>query len=147
MDTVVDQLGETFPELRRDPDVIKDIIDGEETQFLKTLNRGRKLLDRTISKLDQGKKVLHGDLAWRLYDTYGFPVDLTQLMAEERGLSVDMEGYEVRRDRRTSCRTSLQSRFTALVRRFPNRRPSLPARVCPAQLRTESLLTCTQSRS
>ena len=69
-----------------------DTINEEETQFLKTLARGRKLFDRTASKLT-GKHI-PGDVAWRLYDTYGFPVDLTQLMAEERGLTVDMEMYE-----------------------------------------------------
>ena len=69
-----------------------DIINEEETQFLKTLARGRKLFDRTASKLTD--KHIPGDVAWRLYDTYGFPVDLTQLMAEERGLTVDMDMYE-----------------------------------------------------
>eukprot|EP00095_Tigriopus_kingsejongensis_P001047 maker-scaffold397_size184017-snap-gene-0.41 protein:Tk01047 transcript:maker-scaffold397_size184017-snap-gene-0.41-mRNA-1 annotation:"alanine--trna cytoplasmic" len=95
VDVVVELLGPTFPEVKKDPQTIKDIIDEEETQFLKTLSRGRKLLDRTIAKLPEGTKVLPGDIAWRLYDTYGFPVDLTQLMSEERGLKVDIEAYEV----------------------------------------------------
>ncbi|KAF8787099.1 Alanine--tRNA ligase like protein [Argiope bruennichi] len=69
-----------------------DVINDEETQFLKTLNRGRQLLERAIKKLDS--KVLPGDIAWRLYDTYGFPIDLTQLMVEEKGLQIDMAGYE-----------------------------------------------------
>jgi alanyl-tRNA synthetase len=92
--TVVELLGDTFPEVKRDPATVIDIINEEEAQFLKTLSRGQKLLDRTIRKLEAGTKVLPGDVAWRLYDTYGFPVDLTQLMAEERGLEVDMAGYE-----------------------------------------------------
>lgn len=91
--TVVEILGDTFPEVRKDPQGIVDIINEEEEQFLKTLSRGRNLLNRTIGKLGESK-VLPGDVAWRLYDTYGFPVDLTQLMAEERGLSVDSAGYE-----------------------------------------------------
>lgn len=70
-----------------------DIINEEETQFLKTLVRGRNLLNRTIDKLESAK-VVPGDVAWRLYDTYGFPIDLTQLMAEEKGLKIDMTGYE-----------------------------------------------------
>lgn len=86
-------LGDTFPEVKRDPDTIMEIINEEEEQFLKTLSRGRNLLNRTITKLDKSK-VLPGDVAWRLYDTYGFPVDLTQLMAAEKGLDVDMMGYE-----------------------------------------------------
>jgi len=91
--TVVELLGDTFPEVTKDPQSVMDVINEEETQFLKTLSRGQKLLDRTISKLGDVKS-LPGDVAWRLYDTYGFPVDLTQLMAEERGLSVNMEDYE-----------------------------------------------------
>lgn len=102
-------LGGTFPEVLRDPQTIMDIINDEETQFLKTLSRGRNLLHRTIRQRrsvvavaataaggegDSGGAVLPGDVAWRLYDTYGFPVDLTQLMAEEEGLTVDMAGYE-----------------------------------------------------
>lgn len=91
--TVVELLGDAFPEVAKDPQHIIDVINEEETQFLKTLLRGRNLLNRTISKLGDAK-VLPGDIAWRLYDTYGFPVDLTQLMAEEKNLQVDMEGYE-----------------------------------------------------
>ncbi|XP_012272687.1 alanine--tRNA ligase, cytoplasmic [Orussus abietinus] len=90
---VVDLLGDVFPELRKDPQSIVDIINEEEIQFLKTLSRGRNLLNRTIAKL-KSTTVVPGDIAWRLYDTYGFPVDLTQLMTEEIGLSVDMTGYE-----------------------------------------------------
>jgi len=95
VDSVVESLGGTFPELCKDPQAVKDVINEEETQFLKTLSRGHKLLDRTIAKLPTGSTVLPGDTAWRLYDTYGFPVDLTQLMAEERGLRVDTDAYEV----------------------------------------------------
>ncbi|XP_049802310.1 alanine--tRNA ligase, cytoplasmic isoform X2 [Schistocerca nitens] len=91
--TVVDLLGETFPEVKSDPQSIIDIINEEEEQFLKTLSRGRNLLNRTMDKLDNSK-VVPGDVAWRLYDTYGFPVDLTQLMCEEKGLVVDMTAYE-----------------------------------------------------
>lgn len=94
VDTVCQSLGDFFPELLKDPQAVKDVIDEEEAQFLKTLTRGRKLLDRTIAKLPSGTKILPGDIAWRLYDTYGFPVDLTQLMTEERGMTVDHHGYE-----------------------------------------------------
>lgn len=90
---VVDLLGDIFPELNKDPSLVMDIINDEEVQFLKTLSRGKRLLERTIEKLNN-TKVLPGEIAWKLYDTYGFPFDLTQLMAEENGLSVDMEGFE-----------------------------------------------------
>lgn len=91
--TVVEILGDVFPEIEKDPESIIQTINEEETQFLKTLSRGRGLLNRTIEKLNQSK-VIPGDVAWRLYDTYGFPIDLTQLMCEEKGLFVDMDGYE-----------------------------------------------------
>jgi alanyl-tRNA synthetase len=68
-------------------------VNEEETQFLKTLTRGRNLLNRTIATL-KSTHIVPGDVAWRLYDTYGFPVDLTQLMAEEKGLTIDVTGYE-----------------------------------------------------
>ncbi|KAL3280531.1 hypothetical protein HHI36_003763 [Cryptolaemus montrouzieri] len=91
--TVVEILGDIFPELKKDPQSVIDVINEEEEQFLKTLSRGRSLLHRTIQKMGDSK-TLPGDVAWRLYDTYGFPVDLTQLMAEEKGLAVDMNTYE-----------------------------------------------------
>lgn len=93
VNTVVDLLGDAFPEVKKDPQHIIDIINEEELQFLKTLTRGRNLLNRTIEKLGN-QTTIPGDVAWRLYDTYGFPVDLTQLMAEEKSLKIDMDGYE-----------------------------------------------------
>ncbi|CAI8011142.1 Alanine--tRNA ligase, cytoplasmic [Geodia barretti] len=89
---VVESLGEAFPEITKDPQSVMDVIDEEERQFLKTLSRGKRLFERTVARLDGS--VIPGDVAWRLYDTYGFPVDLTSLMAEERRLTVDCEGYE-----------------------------------------------------
>eukprot|EP00795_Rhopilema_esculentum_P001457 gene1457-15882_t len=91
VDVAVNSLGDAFPEVSKDPQDVKDIINEEETQFLKTLSRGRRLFNRAADKAVGN--AIAGDLAWRLYDTYGFPVDLTVLMAEERGLTVDMQGY------------------------------------------------------
>uniref|UniRef100_A0A8C7ABW3 Alanine--tRNA ligase n=1 Tax=Neovison vison TaxID=452646 RepID=A0A8C7ABW3_NEOVI len=88
--------GDAFPELKKDPDMVKDIINEEEVQFLKTLSRGRRILDRKIQSLGDCKTI-PGDTAWLLYDTYGFPVDLTGLIAEEKGLVVDMDGFEEER--------------------------------------------------
>uniref|UniRef100_A0A0B7ARJ2 Alanine--tRNA ligase n=1 Tax=Arion vulgaris TaxID=1028688 RepID=A0A0B7ARJ2_9EUPU len=93
VDTVVQLLGDTFPEVKRDPETIKDIINDEEAQFLKTLSRGRRLLERSINKMGD-TRTLPGDVAWRLYDTYGFPVDLTLLMVEEKGLGIDIAAFE-----------------------------------------------------
>uniref|UniRef100_A0A673NDE9 Alanine--tRNA ligase n=1 Tax=Sinocyclocheilus rhinocerous TaxID=307959 RepID=A0A673NDE9_9TELE len=85
--------GDAFPELRKDPDMVKDIINEEEAQFLKTLSRGRRILDRKVQSLGDSKTI-PGDTAWLLYDTYGFPLDLTALIAEERGMGVDMQAFE-----------------------------------------------------
>uniref|UniRef100_A0A1I8AFG7 Alanine--tRNA ligase n=1 Tax=Steinernema glaseri TaxID=37863 RepID=A0A1I8AFG7_9BILA len=91
---VISILGETFPELTKDPEGVQEIINEEEAQFLKTLNRGEVLFKKAVKNLPEGEKNFPGDVAWRLYDTYGFPVDLTQLMAEEQKLTVNMEQYE-----------------------------------------------------
>ncbi|XP_055376341.1 alanine--tRNA ligase, cytoplasmic [Condylostylus longicornis] len=93
VNSVVDLLGNAFPEVTKDPQAIMDVINEEEQQFLKTLTRGRNLLYRTIAKLGN-QKILPGDIAWRLYDTYGFPIDLTRLMVEEKNLEINMEEYE-----------------------------------------------------
>jgi alanyl-tRNA synthetase len=88
-----------FPELRVDPQTVKEVIDDEESQFLLTLVRGEKLFNKKIKEIPAGDKLFPGDVAWRLYDTYGFPIDLTQLMAEEHGLQVNLEEYEVEKEK------------------------------------------------
>ncbi|XP_075998291.1 alanine--tRNA ligase, cytoplasmic [Genypterus blacodes] len=93
VDVVVDSLGNAFPELKKDPDMVKDIVNEEEAQFLKTLTRGRRILDRKIMSLGESKTI-PGDTAWLLYDTYGFPLDLTALIAEERDMVVDLAAFE-----------------------------------------------------
>lgn len=93
VDVVVESLGEAFPELKKDPDMVKDIINDEEAQFLKTLSRGRRILDRKIISLGDCKTI-PGDTAWLLYDTYGFPLDLTSLIAEEKGMGIDLAAFE-----------------------------------------------------
>jgi alanyl-tRNA synthetase len=92
VDVVCDLLGDAFPEVRKDPQYIKDVINEEETQFLKTLTRGQRLLEKTMSTLSE--KLFPGDIAWRLYDTYGFPFDLTELICEESGFFIDKVKYE-----------------------------------------------------
>ncbi|XP_055011196.1 alanine--tRNA ligase, cytoplasmic isoform X2 [Boleophthalmus pectinirostris] len=93
VDVVVESLGNAFPELKKDPEMVKDIINEEEAQFLKTLSRGRRILDRKIMSLADSKTI-PGDTAWLLYDTYGFPLDLTSLIAEEKGMQVDLAAFE-----------------------------------------------------
>ncbi|XP_075211753.1 alanine--tRNA ligase, cytoplasmic isoform X1 [Lycorma delicatula] len=93
VNTVVELLGHVFPEVRKDPQGIIETINEEEIQFLKTLSRGHCLLNLAIKSLGNSR-VIPGDVAWKLYDTYGFPVDLTQLMTEEKGYTIDMNAYE-----------------------------------------------------
>ena len=89
--TVVDKLGDVFPELVEQKGVIERVIRSEEEAFGKTLDRGLALLDRITQ---DGGKEISGKAAFTLYDTYGFPLDLTQLIARERGLIVDTEGFD-----------------------------------------------------
>ena len=93
VDVVQDILGEAFPEINRDSDIIKEIINEEEILFLRTLTRGQRILEKKIANLPEGSKKLPGETAWLLYDTFGFPQDLTALMAEEKGLELDCEGF------------------------------------------------------
>lgn len=93
--TVVDQLGEMFPELIKKQHDVMEILDEEELSFAKTLDRGERQFEQYAqhAKL-QGTDKLHGADVWRLYDTFGFPVDLTQIMAEERSLRIDDAEFE-----------------------------------------------------
>ncbi|PLN80354.1 putative alanyl-tRNA synthetase [Aspergillus taichungensis] len=93
--TVVEQLGEMFPELVLKQNDVKEILDEEEISFAKTLDRGERQFETYAqqAKLNGGDK-LNGADVWRLYDTFGFPVDLTRIMAEERGLQIDDLEFE-----------------------------------------------------
>jgi len=84
-----------YPNVRERADFIKSQLQREETQFLKTLERGEKLLAEIIAKAaNQSQKEISGQDAFELYDTYGFPLELTQEIAEEQGLTVDIAGFE-----------------------------------------------------
>jgi len=89
---VVERFGEAFPELRTNPDRVQKIILEEEESFGKTLDRGIKLFEQVAA--ESANKTIAGADAFKLYDTYGFPIDLTTLMAEERGIKVDTAGFE-----------------------------------------------------
>ncbi|KAJ1677537.1 Alanine--tRNA ligase, partial [Spiromyces aspiralis] len=106
---VVDNMGEAFPEITKRVDEVKSILDDEEESFARTLDRGEKLFDKILAQARQSdSKVLPGSDVWRLYDTYGFPVDLTRLMAEELGFTVDEAEFE--RERQKSIEISKQRR-------------------------------------
>ncbi|KAE8234372.1 hypothetical protein CF326_g588 [Tilletia indica] len=93
--TLVEQMGEMFPEITKKIDDVKAILDEEEESFSRTLDRGEKLFEQYATKAKQsGAKQLNGNDVWRLYDTYGFPVDLTLIMAEELGMGVNEREFE-----------------------------------------------------
>lgn len=93
--TLVEQMGDMFPELRKKEADIKEILDEEENSFAKSLDRGEIMFEKYAQKAKvKGSNDLPGDDVWRLYDTYGFPVDLTKLMAEERGLNINDKEVE-----------------------------------------------------
>jgi alanyl-tRNA synthetase len=88
--SLVEQMGTMFPEIKRKQTDIIEILDEEEKSFAKSLDRGEVMFEKYAQKAKvKGSNDLPGDDVWRLYDTYGFPVDLTKLMAEERGLNIN----------------------------------------------------------
>ncbi len=91
-------MGDVFPELVRAQALITETLRLEETRFKETLGRGLKLLDMESAKLADGG-VLSGDIAFRLYDTYGFPLDLTQDVLRGKHMSVDTQGFEAAMER------------------------------------------------
>jgi alanyl-tRNA synthetase len=93
-DIVVENFGEAFPELRKNHDRVSKTLKAEEESFNRTLDRGIELFERVVGKLTE--KTFPAEDAFKLYDTYGFPLDLTELMARERDLTVDVEGVEKR---------------------------------------------------
>ena len=88
--TLANQFETVFPELKAQLAYVSSVIEAEEKNFLRTLGQGIQLFKQMI----EGKKVLGGEDAFKLHDTYGFPIDLTQLMAREQGVDVDQAGFD-----------------------------------------------------
>ena len=92
---LVEQMGGQFPELKAQQALIEKVIEEEETSFLRTLATGINLLDGVIERTRrEGKTLISGKDAFVLYDTFGFPIDLTELIAREQGVGVDLEAFE-----------------------------------------------------
>src|SRR3972149_3665380 len=105
---VIETLGSVYPEIRAKQEYIELVIKSEEEGFERTLDRGLELFESVASRVLQSKqKVIPGQEVFKLYDTYGFPVDLTEVMAKEKGLQVDLEGFqrelELQRERSRSA--------------------------------------------
>lgn len=95
VDTLVSQMGDAYPELAAQKDLIERVIKEEEDSFLRTLDNGIRLLDTVVRKAKaEGKATISGSDAFTLYDTYGFPLDLTELILREQGMDVDRREFD-----------------------------------------------------
>ncbi len=93
--TVIAESKDGYPELEEKKDFILKVLTQEEEKFAKTIDQGLAILDEMESKMQaEGQKVLSGENAFKLYDTYGFPMDLTQEILEEKGFTIDEEGFK-----------------------------------------------------
>ncbi|GLC28597.1 alanine--tRNA ligase [Clostridium omnivorum] len=93
-EVVIDNFGGAYPELKEKEEYLKKVIQLEEERFAETIDGGMQILrDYTDELENEGIKVLSGDKAFKLYDTYGFPYELTEEILEEKGISVDLEGF------------------------------------------------------
>ena len=91
---LIDTMGDAYPELIAQQDLIVKVIKEEEESFLRTLETGIKMLDKVMADTKaEGKEMVDGKVAFVLYDTYGFPLDLTELILRENGMTVDIEGF------------------------------------------------------
>ena len=92
---VIEQMEGVYPELRHLADTVVEIVQGEEARFIGTLEQALPLLNKILEEtVQQGAKLLSGHEVFKLYDTYGFPLDLVEDAARERGLQVDHDGYQ-----------------------------------------------------
>jgi alanyl-tRNA synthetase len=92
---LIETMGSVYPELKARKDLILSILKDEESRFLQTLDQGTQILEEEMRRLkSQGQKQISGEFLFRLYDTYGFPSDLTQLMAAEKNFTVDESSFE-----------------------------------------------------
>lgn len=92
VDTLVQQMGEAFPELKKQHHLVQNVIREEENSFLRTLEQGLLMLDAMMNNAEN--KEISGSKAFELYDTYGFPIDLTALILAEKGFTLDEAGFE-----------------------------------------------------
>ena len=94
--TLVHEMGDAFPELKAQQTLITKVIKEEEDSFLRTLDKGIQLLDKAMEEMKgKGEKELNGEQAFRLFDTYGFPLDLTELICRENGFTVNEEQFNI----------------------------------------------------
>ena len=94
VDRVVELMGDAYPDLVKNHQFVRDVIDREEVRFRETLQKGQAILDQELGSLAEGEQ-LAGATAFLLHDTYGFPLEVTQEITGERGVEVDVDGFDV----------------------------------------------------
>ena len=110
--TLTEEMGAAYPELYTAQDKVEQVIRSEEENFGRTLDHGLELFEDIVDRAGaEGRNEIRGEEAFKLYDTYGFPVDLTQLMAEEKDMIVDMAGFEAEMEKQRE--RSVKARITA----------------------------------
>ena len=116
VDVLVSTMGNVFPEIKEKQDYIKKVIKAEEESFNATLDRGIELFEEVVRRLNKNnQKIIPGEDVFKLYDTYGFPVDLTSLMAREIGFSVDESGFNKLMDaQRKKAREASKEKFASV---------------------------------
>jgi len=114
---VVDMMGKVYPELEAKCEHVALVIKSEEERFEETLDLGLELFSKEAEKvIKKGEKVIPGDVVFKLHDTYGFPLDLTQVMAQEKDLSIDLSGFEKLLDeQRERSRTASTKDFIKFI--------------------------------
>ncbi len=110
VETVVSMMEASYPNLRRTETFTKQVIEKEELKFLETLNQGEKMLETLLEK---HQRIIPGDDAFKLYDTYGFPIELTEEFALQRGVRVDRQGFnhemQAQKDRARNARKTMRT--------------------------------------
>lgn len=116
VDILVSTMGSVFPEIKEKQDYVKKVIKAEEESFNATLDRGIELFEDVVRRLNKNnQKVIPGEDVFKLYDTYGFPVDLTSLMAREIGFSVDEAGFnKLMEAQRKKAREASKEKFASV---------------------------------
>ena len=106
--TLLEEMSNSYPELYRGQSLIKETLRMEEEKFLVLLDRGIKILDDEILKID---KILPGEVAFKLYDTYGFPLDLTQDILKNKSLKIDSKKFQYLNERKQRISKKKLERF------------------------------------
>jgi len=116
VDVLVENMGDVFPEILEKREYIKKVIKGEEESFNATLDRGIELFEEIIEKLNKKKeKLIPGEDVFKLYDTYGFPIDLTNIMAIEKGFSIDdVKFNELMSQQKDRAREASKEKFASV---------------------------------